>query len=636
MTYGENPTPEAQAFPRPFGSKYVLLRHLATGGMADVFLARQTGSAGFVKECVIKRILPHLARDSQFVTMFLDEARLCARLNHPNIAQVYDLGQVGDDYFIAMEHVHGVDLERVIEVIRERGETHMPAQIAARIIASAADALEHAHNAVDALGRPLGIVHRDVTPSNIMVSFEGVPKLLDFGIAKASHKQFKTEVGVVRGKAPYMSPEQVEGDALDARSDLFSLGAVLYELTTGKKPFDGETSHKIGMRILHDDPTPPTMIIDDYPELLEKVVMGALAKRPTERIQSARQLQTEIERFLITLGIPSTGRDVADYMTVRFPRERVQIAIVGREGGTPPTPGGRAGGRPSAQLEVALGDTMVGAEPPQVAAKLPTPHPDTMVDVDLNGATVAEAKAPQIPPKPSAVPTTKVPALARPSALPSPTESIGEAIARIRAATNPRAAQASQSAARPVAPPPGRDRPATQQQVIIGDTNVDEEQVYEQRSNLGGGGGSRMMVVVIVGLVLAVGAGLLVLRNYQLKKEQDQTQAVAAPVEPTAAVAPAIAPAAIAPPASPPTAAPAIPGVTADPAPAAAPPPTSPDAPPNVVAPVAAAPDAPPPAGDEPSVTQLPTIKKKEHHHSSHSTPLNQLPRLPKLPPGAN
>ncbi len=323
-----DPTPEPGAFPRPFGSKYVLIGHLATGGMADVFLARQSGPAGFVKECVIKRILPQLSRDAQFVQMFLDEARLCARLNHPNIAQVYDLGQVGDDYFICMEHVHGVDLERLLGVVLERGEQRLPYAIAARMVAAVADGLEHAHHAADALGRPLGIVHRDVTPSNIVVSFDGVPKLLDFGIAKATTQKGRTEVGVVKGKAPYMSPEQVRGEPLDGRSDLFSLGAILFELTTGVLAWNGDNAAQVGIRILNDDPTPPSLLMSDYPDELESIVMQALAKRAGDRTASGRAMQIQLERFLVARGEHVTAHDVAQFLADRFPNERRRLALV--------------------------------------------------------------------------------------------------------------------------------------------------------------------------------------------------------------------------------------------------------------------------------------------------------------------
>src|SRR5262245_21934690 len=219
--------------------KYVLVRRLATGGMADIYLARQSGVEGFQKPCVIKRILPQLADDQQFVSMFLDEARIAALLTHPNIVQIFDLGKQDGSYFLAMEHIHGEDLTRILDAERQRGRTALPENIAIRIIAQVAEGLDYAHHAVDEDGLALGIVHRDVSPPNVIVSYAGSVKIVDFGIAKAVVKHSRTEVGVIKGKVPYMSPEQVQGLELDKRSDIFSLGALLYELSTGQKPFAG-------------------------------------------------------------------------------------------------------------------------------------------------------------------------------------------------------------------------------------------------------------------------------------------------------------------------------------------------------------------------------------------------------------
>ncbi len=312
---------ETNRYPRPFG-KYLLLRQLAIGGMAEVYLARQSGPAGFEKECVIKRILPSLAADQQFVNMFLDEARIAARLSHPNIVQIFDLGSIGEgDYFLAMEHVHGVDLQQIEEAEAQRGG-RIPLNIAVRIASNVAEGLEHAHRATDARGAALGLVHRDVTPSNVIVSFDGVAKILDFGIAKAvaqNKGRGRTEIGVIKGKIPYMSPEQVQGEALDFRSDIFSLGTMLYELTTGHKPFDGEGPADLSMKILNDDPRPPDFYVERYPSGLSQLVARAMAKRPAERFQSARELHEEAEEFLLHAGIRSTSHDVAAYLDGLFP-----------------------------------------------------------------------------------------------------------------------------------------------------------------------------------------------------------------------------------------------------------------------------------------------------------------------------
>src|SRR5690242_19793521 len=244
--------------------------------MAEVYLARQSGPAGFEKECVIKRILPSLAVDQQFVNMFLDEARIAARLSHPNIVQIFDLGSIGEgDYFLAMEHVHGVDLQQIEEAEAQRGG-RIPLAIAVRIASNVAEGLEHAHRATDGRGHALGLVHRDVTPSNVIISFDGVSKILDFGIAKAvaqsKNGRGRTEIGVIKGKIPYMSPEQVQGEALDFRSDLFSLGTMLYELTSGHKPFDGEGPADLSMKILHSEPHPPDFYVERFPASLVEVV----------------------------------------------------------------------------------------------------------------------------------------------------------------------------------------------------------------------------------------------------------------------------------------------------------------------------------------------------------------------------
>jgi eukaryotic-like serine/threonine-protein kinase len=315
---------EASRFPRPFG-KYMLLRQLAVGGMAEVYLARQSGPAGFEKECVIKRILPSLAADGQFVQMFLDEARIAARLAHPHIVQIFDLGQLGpQDYFLCMEHVHGADLQQIVEAQTARGGK-VPLAIALRLVSNVAEGLDHAHRATDKSGAPLGIVHRDVTPSNVMVSFDGVAKILDFGIAKAAAQGLKvgrTEVGVIKGKIPYMSPEQVQGETLDARSDLFSLGSILYELTVGHKPFDGTNPAEISIKVLHDEPQAPELVIGHYPEPLAAIVRRALAKRPQDRYPSARDFQVDLDEFLVAGGIRCTSHEVAAYLDDLLPGRR--------------------------------------------------------------------------------------------------------------------------------------------------------------------------------------------------------------------------------------------------------------------------------------------------------------------------
>jgi eukaryotic-like serine/threonine-protein kinase len=346
---------EASRFPRPFG-KYLLLRQIAVGGMAEVYLARSSGPAGFEKECVIKRILPALALDAQFVQMFLDEARIAARLTHPNIVQMYDLGEIGaHDYFLAMEHVHGVDLQQILEAERARGG-RIPLAIALRLCSSVAAGLFHAHNATSARGEPLGLVHRDVTPSNVMVSFDGATKILDFGIAKAAAKATRTEVGVVKGKIPYMSPEQIQGETIDWRSDIFSLGTVLYELSTGQKPFDGANTATLSLQILHDDLKPPGLLVDRYPEALTQIVQRAMAKRPNDRFQSARELEDALDELLAQSGVRCGAHELGAYVEELFPGRRELLhdsaAVVLPVEFTDPTMPMHVGSQPRPQPEL--------------------------------------------------------------------------------------------------------------------------------------------------------------------------------------------------------------------------------------------------------------------------------------------
>ena len=286
---------QAAAFsPQPFG-KYLLVKQIGKGGMAEVFLARQRGPQGFEKECVIKRILPKLAVDEQFVRMFLDEARIAAPLSHPNIVQIFDLGEAAPrEYFIAMEYVQGVDLQQIIDAGTQLGQC-MPLPIAIRIVSNVAEGLGHAHRAVDGRGQPLGLVHRDISPSNILVSFDGIAKLCDFGIAKAMAGQRATQTGTIKGKVPYMSPEQLQAHPLDARSDLFSLGVVLYQLTCGKMPFGGESPVQRALQTLQHEPCPPSLLVDDYPPSLAAVATRALSKRPEDRFL-ARPVHSQVRR----------------------------------------------------------------------------------------------------------------------------------------------------------------------------------------------------------------------------------------------------------------------------------------------------------------------------------------------------
>jgi serine/threonine protein kinase len=279
----------------PLG-KYEIVRKIATGGMAEIYLARVRGDAGFEKLVVLKRILPSIANDTTFVQMFLDEARLAATLHHPNIADVYDVGEDDGDLFFAMEYIHGQDLRLLRLRARERGEL-VSLPVALAVIHGAALALGYAHDKTGTDGNVLGLVHRDVSASNVMVSYDGAIKLLDFGIARARGNAHKTQTGILKGKVPYMSPEQCRGVPLDRRSDLFSLGVVLYEVTVGRRPFRGEGDYETMDQIVNHAPPRPSSVIEGYPRELEAIVMKMLARKPAQRYQTAGAMIADLEPF---------------------------------------------------------------------------------------------------------------------------------------------------------------------------------------------------------------------------------------------------------------------------------------------------------------------------------------------------
>src|SRR5215831_8092279 len=249
----------------PFGN-YRLLRRLARGGMAEVFLATQKGPEGFERPIAIKRILPHLVEELEFVEMFMDEARLAARLAHPNIAHIYEFGKAADYYFIAMEYVDGPS---VADLCRSAHERPVPLEHATRIAAETCAGLHYAHQH--------GVVHRDVSPQNILVSVDGAVKLVDFGIAKATHQMNRTRPGVIKGKFAYMSPEQVEGKPLDGRSDVFNVGIVLYELVTGVPLFRRDDAPSAMRQIRAGQLIPPEQHRPDVDRILSQVIRHALA-----------------------------------------------------------------------------------------------------------------------------------------------------------------------------------------------------------------------------------------------------------------------------------------------------------------------------------------------------------------------
>jgi tRNA A-37 threonylcarbamoyl transferase component Bud32 len=308
--------------PQQFG-KYTLLKRIATGGMAEIMLARMESIGGFEKEVVVKRLLPEHAENEQLVEMFLDEARIAANLTHPNITQIFDLGQEGDAYYIAMEYVHGVDLRRICsQGIAE--DDFLPLHHAVRIVAEVCDALAYAQTRTDKDGQPLGIVHRDVSPTNILVTYDGGVKLVDFGIAKAANKIAVTKSGQVMGKFGYMAPEQARGEAVDARSDIFAAGINLYEITAGRRLFKAAADVDVLELVSKAEVPDPRSVKDGYPDRLAEIAMKALAADPDERFQTAREMQMALEDFLAEAGMRSTAGMLAEYMRSLF-REQLEL-----------------------------------------------------------------------------------------------------------------------------------------------------------------------------------------------------------------------------------------------------------------------------------------------------------------------
>ena len=323
----------------PFGN-YRLQRRLARGGMAEVFLARLIGVEGFERRVAIKRILPHLSESEEFRAMFLDEARLAAQLTHPNIVHIYDFGKVDDYYFIAMEYVDGVDIGRLIRRAKERP---VPFELAARILADVCAGLHFAHNAVDPIGRKLDVVHRDVTPQNVLVSYDGMVKLVDFGIAKAQFAAGRTRPGVVKGKYAYMSPEQVEGRPLDGRSDVFSAGICLYEMLTGVPLFRRDDVTASMREIRDGKPIHPEKHRRDVPEEL-------VNDHATRAADLARQpLRVGVGDADRPREVPEERDGAGDLARARRVRQARAAADAGRGGADDDarSPRGRSGSRRS-------------------------------------------------------------------------------------------------------------------------------------------------------------------------------------------------------------------------------------------------------------------------------------------------
>jgi serine/threonine protein kinase/CheY-like chemotaxis protein len=299
--------------------QYRLEERVAVGGMAEVWRASMSGLEGFRKTVAIKKILPHLADNEDFVAMFIDEAKLAAQLNHENLVDIYDLGKIDSDYFIAMEFVDGKDLRSILNCLRRVGD-RMPLGLALFIAAKTAGALEYAHTRRGPEGEPLGLVHRDVSPRNILIGYGGNIRLCDFGVAKAVSSVVQTEIGALKGKLQYMSPEQASGARVDARSDIFSLGSVLFELVTGRRLFVEDTEISLLEAVRRGVVDKPRDVEPTLPEDLNRVLLKVLEKDPADRYQSAGALQRELEDMLYTLASKPTQKALGQWVCELFDR----------------------------------------------------------------------------------------------------------------------------------------------------------------------------------------------------------------------------------------------------------------------------------------------------------------------------
>jgi serine/threonine-protein kinase len=297
---------------RQFGP-YRLVRQIAVGGMAEIHLAKTRGIAGFEKYVALKMIHPNFAQDDQFIQMLIDEAKIAVQLQHVNVAQTFDLGRVGDTYYITMEFVDGADLYKILRKGSEQDQD-MPLDVCAFIAKEMATGLDYAHRKKDVGGKSLGIVHRDMSPQNVLVSFAGEVKIVDFGIAKATMKVRQTAVGVIKGKYYYMSPEQAWGDPLDHRSDIFSAGIVLYEMITGQMLYLEEDLHKLLDMVRRANIAPPSTLRQGVPPQLERIVMHALAKNANDRYQSAGDMASDLERLLHTYSPVFTASKLSAHL----------------------------------------------------------------------------------------------------------------------------------------------------------------------------------------------------------------------------------------------------------------------------------------------------------------------------------
>lgn len=424
--------------------RYRLLALIGRGGMGEVYLAAGPGVAGVEKRLAIKRLLPALADDPGFVARFLDEARLVVQLAHGNIVPVFEAGQVGRDHFLAMEFVDGHNLRELLRMLAQRGEK-LPIALAVLIAHEVSRGLDYAHRKADSRGNPLGIIHRDVSPQNVLCGFDGEVRLVDFGIARAAGRTQRTHTGGLLGKFGYMSPEQALGLPLDGRSDLFALGAVLHELLTGAPLFDGETDPEVLRKVQAAEVSAPSKLRPEVPAELDALAMKLLARDPGERFASAGELEKRLGALRYQLGVGPEA--LATFLQGLYPDRATPppLTLPGLEA-LPPVREATASLEPSAVRvkprrwpAIALGLAVPAAALAGYFA--PRSKPVQAVPV-----VVAE------PPKPAPVAVVEPAPIPTPTAAPAPVAAPVEAPPPTRAVKHASAHPKSQP--QPMSPPP--------------------------------------------------------------------------------------------------------------------------------------------------------------------------------------
>jgi predicted Ser/Thr protein kinase len=352
------------AFPEPKPTRYgryILLDRINVGGMAEVFRGKMAGVEGFERLVALKRILPNVAADPDFIEMFVDEAKLAVQLQHANIAQTFDLGKEEDTYYIAMEYVSGVDLRSMWDRARHRSRL-LPIAMSCHVMQKVCEGLDAAHRKKDQAGVDISLVHRDVSPQNVLVSYEGEVKVIDFGIARAANKVSKTQAGVLKGKFGYMSPEQVRGMDLDNRSDIFACGVVLYELLVGDRLFLGESDFSTLEKVRNVEMVPPTRLNKNLSPQLERIVMKALAKSRDDRYRWASEMAEDLQRYLFATNQPFARTDLQRYMQQHFKEEMAKERA-----------------RLDRFRAITMADVEGAAPPPRAASVVSMPEPRTEV-----------------------------------------------------------------------------------------------------------------------------------------------------------------------------------------------------------------------------------------------------------------